>query len=49
VRVNLLRSIRLDLTYTHPLDPPLLTGANVSPPGDRVLLSLTVQLVPFGR
>jgi hemolysin activation/secretion protein len=49
VRFSLLRSMRLDLTYTHPLDPPLLTGANVSPPGDRVLFSLTVQLVPFGR
>lgn len=49
VRVNLLRSMRLDLTYTHPLDPPLLAGTDVSPPGDRVLASLTIQLVPFGR
>jgi hemolysin activation/secretion protein len=49
VRINLLRSVRLDVTYTHPLDPPLLAGTDVSPPGDRVLASLTVQLVPFGR
>lgn len=49
VRLNLLRSLRLDLTYTHPLDPPLLAGAQVSPPGDRVLASLTIQLLPFGR
>ena len=49
VRVNLLRSMRLDVTYTHPLDPPLLAGTDVSPPDDRVLASLTIQLVPFGR
>jgi hemolysin activation/secretion protein len=49
VRLNLLRSMRLDVTYTHPLDPPLLAGTDVSPPGDRVLASLTIQLVPFGR
>jgi hemolysin activation/secretion protein len=49
VRLNLLRSMRLDLTYTHPLDPPLLAGTDISPPGDRVLASLTIQLLPFGR
>lgn len=49
VRLNLLRSVRIDVTYTHPLDPPLLAGTDVSPPDDRVLASLTIQLVPFGR
>jgi hemolysin activation/secretion protein len=49
VRLNLLRSMRLEVTYTHPLDPPLLAGTQVSPPGDRVLASLTIQLLPFGR
>lgn len=49
VRINLLRSMRLDLTYTHPLDPPLLAGTDTSPPDDRVLASLTIQLLPFGR
>lgn len=47
VRFNLLRSIRLDVTYTHPLDKALTTDP--TPPGDRVLASLTIQLVPFGR
>ncbi len=41
-------SMRLDVTYAHPMDPPLLTGVNIKPPADRVLLRLTAQLVPFG-
>jgi hemolysin activation/secretion protein len=49
VRMNLLRSVRLDVTYTHALDPALLTSIDRSPPQDRVLASLTIQLVPFGR
>jgi hemolysin activation/secretion protein len=50
VRASLYRSIQLDVTYAHPLDPPLLTGTTtIVPPGDRVLFSLTAKLVPFGR
>ncbi len=41
-------AMRLDVTYAHPMDPPLLTGVNIKPPADRVLLRLTAQLVPFG-
>ena len=48
VRVSLLGSMRLDLTYAHPLDPPLLTGVNIKPPPDRFMFSLTAQLIPFG-
>lgn len=40
---------RLDLTYTHPLDPPLLAGTNIRPPKDRVLASLTIQFSPHSR
>ena len=49
VRVDVWRSFVLDVTYAHPLDPPLLTGATIAPPGDRVMFSLTAKLVPFGR
>lgn len=48
VRVTLSGIARLDVTYAHPLDPPLLTGASAKVPKDRVLVSLTAQLVPFG-
>jgi hemolysin activation/secretion protein len=48
VRVTLSGVARLDVTYAHPLDPPLLTGASAKVPSDRVLVSLTAQLVPFG-
>ena len=48
VRVTLSGVARLDLTYAHPLDPPLLTGASAKVPKDRILVSLTAQLVPFG-
>lgn len=48
VRFTLPGAARLDLTYAHPLDPPLLTGANAKVPKDRLLISLTAQLVPFG-
>lgn len=47
-RVNAYSSARLEVTYVHPMDPPLLTGVNVRRPSDRVLVSLTTQLVPFG-
>ena len=40
---------RLDLTYAHPLDPPLLTGTTAKVPKDRFLISLTAQLLPWGR
>lgn len=36
----------LELTYAHPHDKALLTDR--APPPDRLLFSLTVQLVPFG-
>ena len=48
LRVTLSGIARHDVTYAHPLDPPLLTGANAKVPKDRVLVSLTAQLVPFG-
>ena len=48
VRVTLSGVARLDVTYAHPLDKPLLTGATARVPKDRVLVSLTAQLVPFG-
>ena len=48
VRVTLSGVARLDVTYAHPLDPPLLTGASAKVPKDRILVSLTAQLVPFG-
>jgi hemolysin activation/secretion protein len=48
VRVTLSGIARLDVTYAHPRDKPLLTGATAKVPKDRVLVSLTAQLVPFG-
>ena len=48
VRVTLSGIARLDVTYAHPIDKPLLTGATARVPKDRVLVSLTAQLVPFG-
>ena len=48
LRLSLTSGVRAEVTYTHPLDPPLLTGTQIMPPADRVLFSLTVQLVPFG-
>ena len=47
-RVTAFGSARLEVTYAHPLDPPLLTGTAVQRASDKVLASLTVQLVPFG-
>lgn len=46
-RLSLSQAIRLDVTYTHALDKPLLTGAFAKRPKDRVLVSLTFQFVPF--
>lgn len=48
VRGSVSQSVRFDATYTHALDKPLLVGALSRRPDDRVLFSLTVQLVPFG-
>ncbi len=48
VRLSLPSGVRAEVTYTHPLDPPLLAGAQNRPPSDRVLFSLTAQLAPFG-
>ena len=48
VRFTLAGAARLDIAYAHPLDPPLLTGALNKVPKDRLLVSLTMQLVPFG-
>lgn len=48
VRFTLPGQARLDIAYAHPLDPPLLTGVLNRVPKDRVLVSLTMQLVPFG-
>ncbi|HMP56715.1 MAG TPA: hypothetical protein PKD92_09115, partial [Novosphingobium sp.] len=48
LRVTLTQGVRAELTYTHPLDPPLLTGTQIRPPADRFLFSLTFQLAPFG-
>ncbi len=47
-RLTLINGLKLDVTYAHPLDPPLLTGTNVHRSPDRVMFSLTAQLVPFG-
>lgn len=47
-RFTLSQAVRLDLTYTHALDRPLLTGALSRRPKDRVLASMTIQFVPFG-
>ena len=49
VRFTLPGRARLDLTYAHPLDPPLLTGTTAKVPKDRFLFSLTTQLLPWGR
>ena len=48
VRLTLPGFARLDIAYAHPIDPPLLTGALAKVPKDRLLVSLTMQLVPFG-
>ena len=48
VRFTLPGFARLDIAYAHPIDPPLLTGALNRVPKDRLLVSLTMQLVPFG-
>lgn len=48
MRLNLFNSMRLEASYTHPLDPPLLAGTNIKRAPDRVLFSLTAQIVPFG-
>lgn len=48
-RLTLSQAVRLDLTYTHALDRPLLTGGALSRrPKDRLLASMTIQFVPFG-
>ena len=47
-RLTLFNSVRLDVTYAHPLDPPLLTGVTVTRAPDRVMVSLTAQIIPFG-
>lgn len=47
-RLTLSQAVRLDLTYTHALDRPLLSGALSRRPKDRVLASMTIQFVPFG-
>lgn len=47
-RLILVGGLKLDATYAHPLDPPLLTGTQVHRSPDRFMLSLTMQLVPFG-
>ncbi len=47
-RFSLAQTMRLDVTYTHALDRPLLTGALSRRPEDRVLVSMTFQFVPFG-
>lgn len=48
VRAALGQAVRLDVTYTHALDKPLLVGALSRRPKDRVLVSMTFQFVPFG-
>jgi hemolysin activation/secretion protein len=45
-RVVLPGAALLEVTYAHPKDRALLTDK--APPPDRVLVSLTMQLVPFG-
>ncbi len=47
-RLTAFGSARLEVTYAHPLDPPLLSGSPIRRASDKVLASLTVQLVPFG-
>jgi hemolysin activation/secretion protein len=47
-RLTLFNSMRLDVTYAHPLDPPLLTGVNIKRAPDRIMASLTAQIIPFG-
>ncbi|MET0179078.1 MAG: ShlB/FhaC/HecB family hemolysin secretion/activation protein, partial [Novosphingobium sp.] len=47
VRLTLPGRLRLEVTYAHPLDRPLLTGTFNRRPPDRVLLSLTAQLLPW--
>ncbi len=47
-RLTVINGLKLDVTYAHPLDPPLLTGTNVHRSPDRIMVSLTAQLVPFG-
>ena len=47
-RLTLVNGLKLDITYAHPLDPPLLTGTNIRRSPDRLMFSLTAQLVPFG-
>lgn len=48
VRLTLFNSMRLDVAYAHPFDPPLLTGINVKRAPDRIMASLTAQIIPFG-
>lgn len=48
VRLTMFNSMRLDLTYAHPFDPPLLTGNNIKRAPDRIMASLTAQIIPFG-
>lgn len=47
-RLTVINGLKLDVTYAHPLDPPLLTGTNVQRSPNRLMVSLTAQLVPFG-
>jgi len=47
-RFTLSQAIRFDVTYTHALNRPLLTGALSRRPKDRLLASMTIQFVPFG-
>ena len=47
-RLTAFGSARLEVTYAHPMDPPLLTSTAIKRASDKVLASLTVQLVPFG-
>lgn len=47
-RVTVTGTLRLDLTYAHPLDPPLLTGTEIKRSPDRFMISLVTQLYPFG-
>ena len=46
VRVTLPGALLFEVTYAHPQD--LALSSDKAPPPDRVLLSLTAQLVPFG-
>lgn len=47
-RFTLSQAVRFDVTYTHALNRPLLTGALSRRPKDRLLASMTIQFVPFG-